>query len=377
MDEPKPVDLGVLRRVVVAYTGRLDASLAIRELSRSGIDVITVTVDVGQGDDLADIRERALSLGALRAHVIDARDEFVRRFVVPSLQASALQDGVYPLSAHMTRALVAGRLVSIARMESASTILHGSTRERSRLELPIRALDSSIDVATAQDFIPDALSAASTNWAKDLGINIGGDSWSKRVDVNLWGRSIELGPLPSAGGRLPEEMFALTRPVSEAPDDPAFVEIEFAGGTPIRLNGIDMPLVEIIESLETIAGSHGVGRLERTAAVADGVCVEVHEAPTAVVLHAAHDALERVVIDHERAERKALVSRKYAEVVASGGWFGAARAEMDTFVATLQPAVTGVVRAKLYKGECTVVSGQSTTQDPVIADGQRRRATVG
>nr|AYM55767.1 hypothetical protein [uncultured bacterium] len=363
-----------IKRVVVAYTGELDTSLAIRELSRSGIDVITVTVDVGQGDDLADIRERALSLGALRAHVIDARDEFVRRFIVPSLQASALQDGVYPLSAHLTRALVAGRLVSIARMESASTILHGSTSDRSRLEAPIRALDSSIEVTTVQQFTPDALSAASAHWARELGINIGGDSWSRHVDVNLWGRSIELGPLPTAGGRLPDEMFVLTRPVAEAPDDPAFVDIEFAGGTPIKLNGIDMPLLEIIESLETIAGSHGVGRLERSvASAADGVCVEVHEAPSAVVLHAAHDALERIVIDRERAEQKMAISRRYAELVASGGWFDAARAEMDTFVATLQPAVAGVVRAKLHKGECTIVSGHSTTTD----DAHRRRATVG
>lgn len=367
-----------IKRVVVAYTGELDTSLAIRELSRSGIGVITVTVDVGQGDDLADIRERALSLGALRAHVIDARDEFVRRFIIPSLQAGALQDGVYPLSAHMTRALVAGRLVSIARMESASTILHGSTSDRSRLEAPIRALDSSIEVTTARQFIPDALSAASANWARELGINIGGNSCSERADVNLWGRSIELGPLPNAGGRLPDEMFVLTRPVDEAPDDPAFVDIEFAGGTPIKLNGIDMPLLEIIESLETIAGSHGVGRLERSvASAADGVCVEVHEAPSAVVLHAAHDALERIavdiVLDRDCAERKMAVSRKYAELVASGGWFDAAREEMDTFVATLQPAVAGVVRVKLHKGECTVVSGQSTTTD----DAHRRRATVG
>jgi argininosuccinate synthase len=362
-----------MKRVVVAYTGGIDTSLAIRELSRSGIDVITVTVDVGQGVDLADIRERALSLGALRAHVIDARDEFVRRFIVPSLQAGALQDGVYPLSAHMTRALVAGRLVSIARMESASTILHGSTSDRSRLEAPIRTLDNTIGVTTAQQCIPDALSAASANWARELGISFGGDSWSKRVDVNLWGRSGGLGPLPNAGGRLPDEIFVLTRPVAEAPDDPAFVDIEFAGGTPIKLNGIDMPLVEIIESLETIAGSHGVGRLERSVPSADSVCVEVHEAPSAVVLHAAHDALEQIVVDRERAERKAAVSRKYAELVASGGWFDAARAEMDTFVATLQPVVTGVVRAKLHKGECTVVSGQATAID----DAHRRRATVG
>src|SRR5262245_41375013 len=128
----------LVKRIIVAYSGGLEASLAIRELShRPGIEVVTVTVDVGQGDDPADIRERALSLGAARAHVIDARDELIRRFIVPSLQAGALQDGKYPLSTHMTTALIAGRLVSIARMENASTIVYGTTNHPERLEVPV------------------------------------------------------------------------------------------------------------------------------------------------------------------------------------------------------------------------------------------------
>ena len=366
----------LVKRIIVAHTGGLETSLAIRALSQSAdTEVITVTVDVGQGDDLADIRERALSLGARRAHVIDARVELIRRFIVPSLHASALQDGVYPLSAHMTGALVAGRLVAVARMEGASMIVHGSTRHRARIEGPVRALDGSIELAIAQQFIPDALSAASENWARDLGIRLGGDTWSDRVEVNLWGRSIDLGPVPNPGGRLPEEMFALTRTVAESPDDPAYVDIEFESGTPVRINGIDMPLLEIIESLETIAGSHAVGRLQRPITSEAGVAsVEIHEAPSAVVLHAAHDALETYAIAREKVQHKQAVSRRYAELVASGGWFDPAREEMDAFVATLQSDVKGMVRTKLFKGECTVVGGETAAS----ADGEHRtRATVG
>jgi len=365
----------LVKRIIVAYSGGLETSLAIRELSRHPeTEVITVTVDVGQGDDLADIRERALSLGAVRAHVIDARDELIRSFIVPSLHAGALQDGVYPLSPHMTSALIAGRLVSIARMENASTIVHGSTRHPDRLEVPMRALDSALELATAQQFVPEAVSASAAGWARDLGISVG-DRWSDRVDVNLWGRSIDVGPVPNAGGRLPDEMFALTRAISESPDEPAYVDIEFAGGTPVKINGIDMPLLEIIESLETIAGSHAVGRLERIVVSDDGVAsVEIHEAPSAVVLHAAHEVLEGCLIERELGQRKQALSRRYAELVASGGWFDQARAEMDAFVAGVQSGVTGVVRAKLFKGECTVVGGQSTASTD---DERRRRATVG
>ena len=365
----------LVKRIIVAYTGGLETSLAIRELSRRPeIEVVTVTVDVGQGDPLADIRERALSLGARRAHVIDARDEFIRRFIVPSLQASALQDGKYPLSTHMTTALIAGRLVSIARMENASTVVYGTTNHPERLEVPVRALDSSIELATAHEFVPAATSASAANWAKELGINVT-DTWSDRVDVHLWGRSIDLGPVGTAGGRLPDEMFALTRSVAEAPDDPAYVDIEFAAGTPVKINGIDMPLVEIIESLETIAGSHAVGRLERVQFSHEGVAsVEIHEAPSAVVLHATHDALEGYLVPRDIVQRKQALSRRYAELVASGGWFDPARTEMDTFVAGLQSSVTGVVRAKLFKGECTVIGGHSAASSD---NEHRRRATVG
>ena len=365
----------LVKRIIVAYTGGLEASLAIRELSQSPeIDVVTVTVDVGQGEDLADIRERALSLGAVRAHVIDARDELIRRFIVPSLQAGALQDGKYPLSAHMTSALIAGRLVSIARMENASTIVFGGTSHPERLEVPVRALDSFIELATAHQFVPAAMLASAATWAKELGISVT-DTWSDRVDVHLWGRSIDLGPVPTAGGRLPDEMFALTRSVAEAPDDPAYVDIEFAAGTPVKINGIDMPLVEIIESLETIAGSHAVGRLERVQLSHEGVAsVEIHEAPSAVVLHAAHDALEGCLIPRDVVHRKQAVSRKYAELVASGGWFDPVRAEMDTFIAGIQSSVTGVVRTKLFKGECTVIGGHTDTSSDTE---HRRRATVG
>jgi argininosuccinate synthase len=362
------------KRMIVAYSGGFETSLAIPRLARdSGAEIVTVTVDVGQGGDLANVRERALSLGAVRAHVIDARDEFIHDFILPSLQAGALQDGVYPLSHAMVQALVARRLVQVARMEEASAIVHGALPgNRIHLEVPLEALDPAIERIAAHQLT--AVDDATLDQAKGWGIPTPSATWRDRIGVNLWERWLDVGPIASPGGRLPEEMFALTRAAQDSPDDPAYVDVDFESGTPVRINGIEMPLLDMIESLETIAGSHGVGRLQRIVQLPDGPSLELHEAPAAVVLHAAHVALETRAIGHAAAQQKRTLSRTYADLIANGNWFAAARRELDAVLRERQPQVTGGVRLTLFKGDSLVVSGQLSLN---VDEGLRRRATVG
>jgi argininosuccinate synthase len=321
------------KRIVLAYAGGLDTTRAIPRLARErDAEIVTVTVDVGQRDDLADVRERALAAGALRAHVIDARDEMIRDYVVPSLQAEALAAGRYPLGRAMARALVARRMVEMARMEGAAVIAHGceGREDSSLLDVPVRALNGTIEVLAA---CPPRHEA-------------------HRRDANLWGQSILVSASAARARMATDEIFRLTRTPLEAPDEPACVDIEFDAGVPVRVNGIDMPLIEMIESLETIAGSHGVGRLERLTGSSG---LEIHEAPAAVVLHAAHQALEADVHGPDRARSKRELSRAYADLIDAGRWFDPARRDLDGVVADFQAHVTGSVRLKLFKGGLRVV----------------------
>jgi len=180
------------------------------------------------------------------------------------------------------------------------------------------------------------------------------------VDTNLWGRSIERGVLEDAWQESPEDIYALTRAPRDCPDEPAYVEIEFEGGMPLRANGIEMPLVELIESVETIAGAHGVGRIDMVENAASGAkSREIYEAPAAVILHTAHSELEKLVIPRELERLSHDLGRAYADLAYNGRWFSPTREAIDAFVATIQPRVTGAVRLKLFKGDCRVVGRRS------------------
>ena len=353
-----------MRRIVLAYSGGLDTTIAIRWLAEKyGAEIITLTLDLGQAEELTNVRERALAIGALRAHVIDAREEFARDYVVPALQARAMYEERYPLASALGRPLIAKHLVAVARMEGADAVAHGCTgkdNDQVGLDVSIHALDPDMRViAPAREW--DMSRSDEIEYARLRNISVPVTTASPySIDSNLWGRSIECGVLEDPWIEPPEEIYTLTRAAKDCPDDPAYVEIDFERGIPLRANGIDMPLLELIESLETIAGAHGVGRIDMVENRLMGIkSREVYEAPAAVVLHMAHAELEKLVIARDLERLKNEMGRTYADAVYNGLWFSQTRHAIDAFVAAVQPRVTGTVRLKLFKGDCRVVGRRS------------------
>ncbi len=353
-----------MKRIVLAYSGGLDTSVAIRWLAeKHDAEIIAVTLDLGQGQELTNVRERALALGAVRAHVIDAREEFARDYVLRALQARAIYEDGYPLASALARPLIAKHLVAIARMEGASAVAHGCTakdNDQVGLDISVRALDPSLElIAPAREWSMSRSDEIEYARVRNIPVPVTIAS-PYSVDSNLWGRSIECGVLEDAWEEPPADIYALTRPPHQCPDEPAYIEIDFDRGVPVRANGIDMALVELIESLETIAGAHGVGRIDMIENRLMGIkSREVYEAPAAVVLHAAHRELEKLVISRDLERIKQDMGRVYADTVYNGLWFSPTREAIDAFVGAIQPRVSGTVRLKLFKGDCRVVGRRS------------------
>jgi len=353
-----------MQRIVLAYSGGLDTSVAIAWLAEKyHAEVIAVTLDIGQGRELTDVRERALAVGATRAHVLDVREEFAREYILPALQAGALYEDRYPLSTALARPLIARKLVEVAHMEGAAIVAHGcngKANDELRLELGVKVLDPSLTVL-APARLRDMTREQEIAYARARRIPIPSTIDSPyTVDTNLWGRSIERGVLEDPWQESPEDIYALTRSPRVCPDEPAYIEVEFERGMPIRANGVEMPLIELIESVETIAGAHGVGRIDMVENAASGAkSREIYEAPAAVILHIAHSELETLVIPRELERLAHDLGRAYADLVYNGRWFSPTREAIDAFMATIQPRVTGAVRLKLFKGDCRVVGRRS------------------
>ena len=353
-----------MERIVLAYSGGLDTSVAVRWLAeRYDAEIVTVTMDLGQGKELDDVRERALAVGAVRAHVVDVREEFARDYVLPALQAGAIYEGRYPLATALGRPLIAARLVEIAKFENAGIIAHGCTgkgNDQVRIDVSARALAPAIRVvAPAREWgmtRPDEI-----EYARAHGIPIPASVDNPySTDANLWGRSIECGVLEDPWTEPPEEIYALTRAPTECPDVPAYVEVEFEAGVPTKVNGVAMPLGELINSLDTIAGAHGVGRIDMLENRLVGIkSREIYEAPAATVLHTAHRELEALVIPRDLERLKHDMGRTYADLVYNGLWFTPAREAIDAFVAKVQERVNGTARLKLYRGDCRIVGRRS------------------
>jgi argininosuccinate synthase len=353
-----------MKRIVLAYSGGLDTSVAIPWLKEKyGAQVIAVTVDLGQGRELNQIRERAMSAGAIRCHVLDAREEFARDYILPALQAGALYEERYPLATALSRPLIAKKLVDIAHMESAGAVAHGCTgkgNDQVRIDVSVRALDPGISViAPAREWgmtRPEEIAYARSR-------NVSVPTTLARpysTDQNLWGRSIECGVLEDPWHEPPDDIFTLTKAAADAPSAPAYVEIDWLGGVPTAVNGVEMPLVELINSLETIAGVHGIGRIDMVENRLVGIkSREIHEAPAALLLHQAHRELEGLVIPGDLQRLKHRLSQAYADIVYNGLWFSPTRSAIDALVQNIQERVTGTIRVKLYKGDCRVVGRKS------------------
>ncbi|HEX5068720.1 MAG TPA: argininosuccinate synthase [Vicinamibacterales bacterium] len=355
-------------RIVLAYSGGLETSVAIPWLAEKyRAEIVTVTMDLGQGRDLEDVRDRALASGALRAHVLDLREEFARDFVLPALQAGAVYEGRYPLATALGRPLIAKQLVHLAHVEGATAIAHGSTgqgNDQVRMDVSARALDPGITIiGPAREW---GLSRADeVGFARERGIPIPATMEGPyNIDVNLWGRSIAGGTLDDPWTEAPESIYQLTKSPLDAPDEPAIVDVEFERGVPAKLNGVALGLVELIQSLETIAGVHGVGRIDmvenRTAGAKSR---EIYEAPAAVVLHAAHRELQAFVTPRDLERLTSELGVQYADLVYKGQWYTATRQAIDALVRHVQERVTGVIRVRLFKGECRVIGRQSPFAD--------------
>jgi argininosuccinate synthase len=353
-----------MERIVLGYSGGLDTSVAISWLAEKyQAEVVAVAIDLGQGSELADVRERALALGAVRCHVIDAREEFVREFVLPALQAGAVYEDGYPLATALGRPLIARRLVQMAHMEGASAIALGGSLEGNdhlRLETAVRAVDPSLRVITLARELGMSRAELIAH-ARSRNVAVPGEASSPySIDANLWGRSVASGELDDPWTEPPDDIYTLTRSPLKCPDEPAYLEIEFEAGVPVRANGVEMSALELIESLETIAGAHGVGRIDLVENRLLGEkSREIYEAPAAVVLHAAHAALMKLVVSRDLERIRHDMSTTYADLVYNGQWFSHAREAIDAFVRAVQPRATGKVRLKLFKGDCRVVGRKS------------------
>ena len=349
-------------KVILAYSGGLDTSVAIRWLQDRGLDVVALTIDVGQPGDLQGIKEKAQRLGA-KAYIVDARQEFADRFILPALQANAMYEGQYPLSTALARPLIGKHLVTIARREGASSIAHGCTgkgNDQVRFDLCTTALAPDLTVlAPAREW--GMTREQEIAYAEERGIPVpvaNGSPYS--TDENLWGRSVECGILEDPRIEPPEEVYSWTTSPATAPDEPANVTIRFDSGRPTALGGKALEFVDLITSLNELAGRHGVGRIDHVESRVVGIkSREVYECPAATVLVKAHQALEALVLPRDLLEFQRNVASRYSGLVYDGLWYTPLRQALDAFVASTQERVTGDVSVKLFKGSATVVGRSS------------------
>ena len=352
-------------KIVLAYSGGLDTTVAVKWLiEERGFEVVALTIDLGSQPDLAAIRQRALAAGASRAYVLDARRPFVERFCWPALRAGALYQGQYPLATALGRPLIAQLLVEVAAREGATWIAHGSTgkgNDQVRFDVAVGALAPHLKVLAP---LRDGMSMTREGEiayarAKNLPIDVKPES-PYSVDENLWGRSIEAGVLEDALLIPPEDAFRWTSPVDNAPASALLLELDFQQGIPTALDGGALDGATLVAELNRIGGLHGVGRIDMIEDRFVGIkSREVYEAPAAIILHAAHRALEDLVLDGEAARFKTSVAQEYARLVYQGKWFTSHRRDLDAYVLSTQQAVTGRVRVKLHKGTAQVVGRSS------------------
>ncbi|MDP6510002.1 MAG: argininosuccinate synthase [Dehalococcoidia bacterium] len=346
-------------RVVLAYSGGLDTSVAIRWLKEKyGYDVVTLTIDLG-GKDVAGVREKALEVGAVKAEVVDAGELFARSYVFPALKAGAVYQGQYPLATALGRPLIASLLAEVAMEEAATAVAHGCTgkgNDQVRFEVSLATLAPQLKVvAPAREWGMTREETIHYARERDIPVPVTVSS-PYSTDENLWGRSIECGVLEDPWAEPPEDAYSWTRSVTAAPEQPAYVEIGFEQGVPALLDGRERGASALLTELNTLAGEHGVGRIDHIEDRLVGIkSREVYEAPAATVLLQAHAALESLTLSRQQLRFKEGVAQEYAALIYDGLWFSAMRHDLDAYVESTQRFVSGKVRVKLLKGAATVV----------------------
>jgi argininosuccinate synthase len=351
-------------KVVLAYSGGLDTSVAVKWINETyNLDVIAYTCDLGQGQDIHSIREKALKTGAVEAIAEDVRNLFVDFFAFPSLMAGALYEGKYPLATALGRPLIAQLMCRVAKEHGAVAVAHGCTgkgNDQVRFDVTFQTLAPHLKIiAPVREW--KWTRTQELQYAADHGIEV--EATRKSIfstDQNLWGRSIEAGILEDPWVEPPPETFQWTVDPRSAPDEPYEVEIEFDRGRPISLNGQRLDGAELIEELNTIAGRHGVGRIDHIENRLVGIkSREIYEAPAAIVLHEAHREIEFLTLSKDALRFKTFVSQQYSDLIYNGLWFSALHQDLMAFVVSNQQYVSGVARVKLFKGRAMIVGRKS------------------
>ncbi|MBQ3735301.1 MAG: argininosuccinate synthase [Candidatus Methanomethylophilaceae archaeon] len=355
---------GKREKIVLAYSGGLDTSVAIRWLQEKyNLDVIAVGINVGQPPSSDDIVARALRNGAIKAEFIDAKEEFVNDGIWPSLKANAMYEDVYPLCTAIARPIIVRNLVQIAQREGAKYIAHGCTakgNDQVRFDVGIVSLDPSIGIiGPMREWVMTR--EEEIDYAQKNGVEIIVKKENPfSVDENLWGRSCECGVIEDAWQEPPKEAWAWTVEPTEAPNEPEYVEIQFEKGIPVAVNGKKMDGVQLIEEVNRIAARNGVGRIDHVEDRLVGIkSRETYECPAAMVLTQAHRSLEFLTLQKDVLEFKKIVEQRYSQLVYNGLWFGTLRESIAAFVDKTQEFVTGTVRIKLLKGSLMVVGRKS------------------
>jgi len=353
-----------MKKIVLAYSGGLDTSVAIKWLKDKGFDVIACLVDVGQKGDFKKAREKAKKIGASKVYIIDAKDEFVRDFIFPALKANAVYEGKYFLATALSRPLIAKVLANIANKEGARFVGHGCTgkgNDQVRIEVSLAALAKGIEIVAPVRVWEFASREAQIRYAKTHGIPVTATKKSPySLDENLWGVSIECGVLENPNTEPPKGAYQITKDPQDAPKRPAYVKIGFKKGVPVSINGEICDPTELIAKLNFAGSLHGIGRSDMVENRLVGIkSREIYEAPAAYILHAAHKELEALVLDRELMHFKDIVSLKYADIIYYGLWYSPLRKALDRFIDSTQQHVEGEVRLKLYKGNLSVVGRKS------------------
>jgi len=351
------------KKLVLAYSGGLDTSVAIKWLKGKGYSVIAYMADVGQGGDFKAIRSRALKAGASKVIIDDLREAFVKDFVYPALKANAVYESKYFLGTALSRPIIAQGLVEAAKKEKAEFVAHGCTgkgNDQVRFEVSCAILEPTLTVIAPVREWEFRSREEEIEYAKENDIPVDVTKKSPySIDKNLWGVSIECGALEDPWVEPPEEAYQLTR---KAPKEkqPRYIEIHFDSGIPIELDGAYMEPVDLLNELNTIGAEYGIGRSDLVENRLVGIkSREVYEAPAATVLVTAHKDLEALTLDREAAHFKDFIALKYAELIYYGLWYTPLKRALDRFIDETQQTVTGTIRMKLTPGSCITVGRKS------------------
>ncbi len=350
--------------VVLAYSGGLDTSVMVPWIKeKHGLDVIAFTVDLGQGEDIERIRQKALKTGAVDAVAIDARNLFVDLFVWPALMAGAMYEGKYPLATALGRPLIAKLMCDVAKEKGSSAVAHGCTgkgNDQVRFDVTFQTLAPHLKIiAPVREW--KMTRDEEIKFAQKHGIPVEATKESPySIDQNLWGRSCEAGVLEDPWDEPPADAFAWTTDPAKAPNEAEYIEINFDQGRPVALNGEKLDGVPLIERLNQLGGKHGVGRIDHVENRLVGIkSRELYEAPAATILHDAHRELETLCLSKQAARFKTFVAQEYADLIYNGLWFNPFHQDLAAFIASNQRFVSGQARVKLFKGKATVVGRKS------------------